>query len=140
MYIVLKVSLTGPRMRLVLVAFVSNLHISWGSSTSQQAVTPSSAQPHPLFPPLPAFLSVTTWIEASNRWRPSVCCWPTRSSTQRTSSSSEVTTSVHPSTGSTDSTTNVSKHVEEAMLLFLLFDRCSWCGSHRGLNTPVKRA
>ena len=43
-----------------------------------------------------------------SRWRPSVCCWHTRSSTLRTSSCCAATTSVRPSTASTGSTTSVS--------------------------------
>ena len=51
---------------------------------------------------------VTTWIEENSHWKPSVYSLPTRSSTQKTFSSSEETTSVHQSIVFMDSTMNVS--------------------------------
>ena len=54
---------------------------------------------------LPLFLFIA---QASRALRRSACCWPTRSSTPRTSSCCAATTSAPLSTGYTDSTTNVS--------------------------------
>ena len=56
------------------------------------------------------FSWVTTWTEVNSPWKPSACCWPTRSNTQRTFSCSGATTSVLPSTVSTDSTMSVSRY------------------------------
>ena len=54
---------------------------------------------------LPWYLFIA---QASRALRRSACCWPTRSSTPRTSSCCAATTSAPLSTGYTDSTTNVS--------------------------------
>ena len=48
------------------------------------------------------------YSQVNRVWRPSVCCWLTRSSILRTSSCCEETTSVLPSTESTDFMMNVS--------------------------------
>ena len=53
------------------------------------------------------FILTIYLIQGSRVWRPSACCLPTRSSTQRTSSYSEGTMSALPSTGSMDSMMNV---------------------------------
>ena len=55
------------------------------------------------------FSWVITWTEASRAWSQSVSSWPTRSSTQRTSSYSAAIMSVPVLTGFTDSTMNVSQ-------------------------------
>lgn len=51
---------------------------------------------------------VTMLIEGSNPLKPSVCCWPTRSSTQKTSSFWEAITNAPLSTASMDSTTSAN--------------------------------
>lgn len=56
------------------------------------------------------FSLVTTWTEVNSPWKPSASCWLTRSNTQRTFSCSGATTSVLPSTVSTDSTMSVSRY------------------------------
>ena len=58
--------------------------------------------------------SVTMWTEGSSRWKPSVYCWPTRSSTQRTSFFSEATTSVQASIEYTVSMMSVSLKIRES--------------------------
>ena len=50
----------------------------------------------------------TMLIVANSPWRPSACCWRTRSNTQRTSSSCEGTTNVPASTEYMGSMMNVS--------------------------------
>ena len=57
------------------------------------------------------------WIEGSSRWRPSACCSPTRSNTQKTSSCSGGTMSVPPSTASMASMMSVSSCTLAAVIL-----------------------
>ena len=57
------------------------------------------------------FLVKCLYSQVNRVWRPSVCCWLTRSSILRTSSCCEETTSVLPSTESTDFMMNVSLHL-----------------------------
>lgn len=52
---------------------------------------------------------VTMWTEVSKVWKLSASCLPTKSSTQRTSSCSEATTSVHQSIVSTGSMMNAKE-------------------------------
>ena len=60
-----------------------------------------------------------SWLQANRAWRRSVSCWPTRSSTPRTSSCYEETTSVLPSTGFTVFMMNVSRSGSLSRLLYI---------------------
>lgn len=53
-----------------------------------------------------------TWTEGSSRWRPSACCSLTKSNTQKTSSCSGGTMSVHPSIASMASMMSVSQKTQ----------------------------
>ena len=57
--------------------------------------------------PTTCFLAIM-WIVANSRWKPSACCWPTRSSFPKTFSCYAATTSVQASIAFTASTTNVT--------------------------------
>ena len=60
--------------------------------------------------------------QASSRWRPSACCWPTRSSTRRISFCCAATTSAPASTESTASTMSVRIFILSTVVLYFIFN------------------